>query len=129
MVNLHALIAVEVNAEGYREILGLDVKTAEGGADRLTFWRSLTVRGPSGVKLVSRDAHAGLVAVIGATLPGATWRRCRTHHTTNLMALNPQRPGRGCAPACIRCLIGPIPNRLLHNMIGTSMRCPASCPR
>ena len=90
VVNVHVLIAVGVNAEGYREILGIDVTTAEDGAGWLTFWRSLTARGLSGVKLVTSDAHAGLVAAIGATLPGATWQRCRTHYTTNLMAVTPK---------------------------------------
>ena len=42
MVNVHALIATGINADGYREILGLDVTTAEDGAGWLTFWRSLT---------------------------------------------------------------------------------------
>ena len=90
VVNVHALIAVGVNAEGYREILGIDVTTAEDGAGWLTFLRSLTARGLSGVKLVTSDAHAGLVAAIGATLPGATWQRCRTHYATNLMAVTPK---------------------------------------
>jgi len=90
VVNVHALIAVGVNKEGYREILGVEVTTAEDGAGWLTFLRSLTARGLSGVKLVTSDAHAGLVAAIGATLPGATWQRCRTHYTTNLMAVTPK---------------------------------------
>lgn len=47
-------------------------------------------RGLSGMKLVTSDAHAGLVAAIGATLPGAAWQRCRTHCTTNLMAITPK---------------------------------------
>ena len=70
VVNVHALIAVGVNAEGYREILGVDVTTAEDGAGWLTFLRSLTARGLSGVKLITSDAHAGLLSAIGATLPG-----------------------------------------------------------
>ncbi len=90
VVNVHALIAVGVNAEGYREILGVDVTTAEDGAGWLTFLRSLTARGLSGVKLVTSDAHAGLMAAIGATLPGASWQRCRTHYATNLMAITPK---------------------------------------
>jgi putative transposase len=90
VANVHALIAVGVNAEGYREILGLDVTTAEDGAGWLTFLRSLTARGLSGVKLVTSDAHAGLLAAIGATLPGASWQRCRTHYATNLMAVTPK---------------------------------------
>ncbi|KDE96811.1 transposase [Mycolicibacterium aromaticivorans JS19b1 = JCM 16368] len=90
VVNVHALIATGVNAEGYREILGIDVTTAEDGAGWLAFWRSLTARGLSGVKLVTSDAHAGLVAAIGATVPGAAWQRCRTHYATNLMAITPK---------------------------------------
>jgi Transposase, Mutator family len=80
VVNVHALIATGVNAEGYREILGIDVTTAEDGAGWLTFLRSLTARGLSGVRLVTSDAHAGLLSAIGATLPGASWQRCRTHY-------------------------------------------------
>ena len=90
VVNVHALIAVGVNAEGYREILGIDVTTAEDGAGWLTFLRSLTARGLSGVRLVTSDAHAGLLSAIGATLPGACWQRCRTHYATNLMAITPK---------------------------------------
>ena len=90
VVNVHALIAVGVNVEGYREILGIDVTTAEDGAGWLTFLRSLTARGLSGVRLVTSDAHAGLLAAIGATLPGAAWQRCRTHYATNLMAVTPK---------------------------------------
>jgi putative transposase len=80
VVNVHALIAVGLNAEGYREILGADVTTAEDGAGWLTFLRSRTARGLSGVKLVTSDAHAGLLSAIGATLPGASWQRCRSHY-------------------------------------------------
>ncbi|MCB0936930.1 MAG: IS256 family transposase [Mycobacterium sp.] len=90
VVGVHALIATGVNAEGHREILGIDVSTGEDGAGWLAFWRSLTARGLSEVKLVTSDAHAGLVAAIGATLPGAAWQRCRTHYTTNLMAITPK---------------------------------------
>jgi putative transposase len=50
-VNVHALIAVGVNAEGHREILGIDVSTSEDGAGGLAFWLSLTARGLSGVPL------------------------------------------------------------------------------
>jgi putative transposase len=89
-VNVHALIAVGVNVEGYREILGVDVTTAEDGVGWLTFLRSLTARGLAGVKLVTSDAHVGLLAALGATLPGAPWRRCGTHYAANLMAVTPK---------------------------------------
>jgi putative transposase len=90
VVNVHALIAAGVNADGHREILGLHVTSAEDGAGWLGFFRDLTARGLSGVKLVTSDAHAGVVAAIGATLPGAAWQRCRTHYAANLMTATPK---------------------------------------
>jgi putative transposase len=60
-VNVACLIAVGVNADGYREVLGLDVVSDEDGAGWLAFLRSLTARGLKGVKLVISDAHRGLV--------------------------------------------------------------------
>ena len=89
-VNVHALIATGVNVDGYREVLGVQVATAEDGAGWLAFLRDLTARGLSGVRLVTSDAHRGLVEAIGATLPGACWQRCRTHYAANLMAATPK---------------------------------------
>ncbi|ALA77661.1 Mobile element protein, Transposase [Mycobacterium tuberculosis variant bovis BCG] len=90
VVGVHTLIATGVNAEGYREILGIQVTSAEDGAGWLAFFRDLVARGLSGVALVTSDAHAGLVAAIGATLPAAAWQRCRTHYAANLMAATPK---------------------------------------
>jgi putative transposase len=90
VVNVHALIAVGVNADGHRELLGLQVSSAEDGAGWLAFFRDLVARGLSGVALVTSDAHRGLVEAIGATLPGAAWQRCRTHYAANLMAVTPK---------------------------------------
>jgi putative transposase len=89
-VNVHALLATGVNADGYREILGLHVTSAEDGAGWLAFFRDLTARGLTGVRLVTSDAHRGLVEAIGATLPGAAWQRCRTHYAANLMSATPK---------------------------------------
>ncbi len=90
VVNVHALLATGVNADGHREILGVDVTSGEDGAGWLSFFRGLTARGLSGVALVTSDAHAGLVASLGATLPGAAWQRCRTHYAVNLMSVCPK---------------------------------------
>lgn len=90
VVNVHAMVAVGVNADGHREVLGIQASTAEDGAGWLAFFRDLTARGLSGVRLVTSDAHAGLVAAIGATLPGAAWQRCRTHYAANLMSVSPK---------------------------------------
>src|SRR4051794_37397783 len=90
VVPVHGLVATGVNADGHREILGLHVTTAEDGAGWLAFFRDLVARGLSGVKLVTSDAHAGLVAAINATVAGASWQRCRTHYAANLMAVTPK---------------------------------------
>jgi putative transposase len=90
VVAVHALVATGVNADGHREILGVQVTSSEDGAGWLAFFRDLVARGLSGVKLVTSDAHAGLVAAIAATLAGASWQRCRTHYAANLMAVTPK---------------------------------------
>ncbi|HEY5658947.1 MAG TPA: IS256 family transposase [Myxococcota bacterium] len=90
VVIVHGLIAVGVNADGHREILGFEVTSAEDGAGWLAFFRSLLARGLSGVMLVTSDAHRGLVEAIQATLPGATWQRCRTHYLRDLLTQVPK---------------------------------------
>jgi transposase-like protein len=89
-VNVCVVHAVGVNKDGFRESLGLDVVTAEDGAAWLAFMRGLVARGLAGVKLVSSDAHPGLVDAIAATLPGAAWQRCRTHFMRNLLTRVPK---------------------------------------
>jgi putative transposase len=87
---VHALVATGVNADGHREILGVQVTTSEDGAGWLAFFRDLTARGLSGVRLVTSDAHRGLTAAISATMAGASWQRCRTHSAANLMSATPK---------------------------------------
>jgi len=89
-VNVCVVHAVGVNHDGFRESLGLDVVTSEDGAAWLAFLRSLVARGLSGVRLVTSDAHPGLVDAIAATLPGAAWQRCRTHAMRNLLTRVPK---------------------------------------
>jgi transposase-like protein len=90
IVNAHVVHAVAVNADGYRESLGLDVVTSEDGAAWTAFLRGLVARGLAGVVLVTSDAHPGLVDAIAATLPGASWQRCRTHFVRNLQTRVPK---------------------------------------
>jgi putative transposase len=70
--------------------LWVQVTTCETAPAWLTFFQGLVAWGLSGVELVTSDAHAGLVAAIGATLPGAAWQRCRTHYAANLMSACPK---------------------------------------
>ena len=89
-VNVHALVATGVNADGHREILGLDVASSEDGAGWLAFLRGLAARGLSGVQLVISDCHHGLRDAIAAVLPGASWQRCRAHYARNLATKVPK---------------------------------------
>jgi len=90
IVNVAIVQAIGVNAEGHREILGVDVITTEDGAGWLAFLRGLVSRGLSGVSLVISDAHAGLGDPIASTFPGAAWQRCRTHFMRNLLTRIPK---------------------------------------
>jgi len=90
VVNTAALVATGVNADGYREILGLEVGAAEDGAAWTAFLRSLVARGLGGVKLVVSDAHCGLKDAVAAVLDGACWQRCRTHFMRNLLVKVPR---------------------------------------
>ena len=93
IVNVAVVVATGVNAEGSREILGLDMHTTEDGAGWTAFLRGLVARGLSGVRLVISDAHPGLVDAIASTLPGASWQRCRTHFLRNLLSKVPKSAG------------------------------------
>ena len=93
VVKIAVLVATGVNADGYREILGIHTATTESAAAWLSFFRDLTARGLTSagpVGMVTSDAHNGLIEAIGATLPGTTWQRCRTHYAANLMAVTPK---------------------------------------
>ena len=92
VVSRALVVATGVSAEGRREILGM----ALGDAETVDFWtsflRSLRERGlkvpspedPTGVVLVTSDAHAGIRAAVRAILPGAAWQRCRVHFARNI---------------------------------------------
>jgi transposase-like protein len=90
VVSVATVIATGVNADGHREILGVDVISAEDGAGWTAFLRGLVARGLSGVALVVSDAHEGLKNAIAAVLTGAAWQRCRTHAMRNLLTRVPK---------------------------------------
>ncbi len=90
VVPVHTLVATGVNADGHREVLGVQVTSSEDGAGWLGFFRDLCARGLRGVKLVTSDAHAGLTAAIPATIPGRAWQRCPTHYAAHPMSLTPK---------------------------------------
>ena len=85
IVSVAAIIAVGVNSEGRREVLGMATGPSEAEPFWTGFLRSLTRRGLRGVKLVISDAHEGLKAAVAKVLK-ATWQRCRVHFLRNALA-------------------------------------------
>jgi transposase-like protein len=85
IVSVAAIIAVAVDSEGKREIVGLHMGPSEAETFWATFLRSLVKRGLRGTKLVISDAHEGLKAAIRRVM-GATWQRCRVHRMRNALA-------------------------------------------
>ena len=90
VINAVVLVATGVNADGRREVLGMRVATSETASAWNQFFADLVARGLTGVRLVTSDAHQGLVEAIAANLPGAAWQRCRTHYAANLMSVTPK---------------------------------------
>jgi putative transposase len=85
IVSVAVIIAVAVNTDGVREIVGVAVGPSEAETFWLRFLRDLTRRGLRGVKMVISDAHLGLKAAI-AKVFNATWQRCRVHFMRNALA-------------------------------------------
>jgi len=94
------VIAIGLNKDGKREVLGMDVGYAETEEFWSSFLRSLTDRGLRGVELVTSDAHSGLKAAIDQCL-GGHWQRCRVHFMRNLLASVP-RGQKGLVAASVR---------------------------
>ena len=90
VVKTSVLLATGVNAEGYRELLGMQLATSESVASWTGFFRDLKARGLDEVYLVTSDAHLGIQHAIGEVLPSASWQRCRTHFAKNLSGLVPK---------------------------------------
>ena len=85
IVSVAVIVAVGVNTDGRREVLGMDIGPSEAEPFWTAFLRKLARRGLRGVKLVISDAHEGLKAAISKIL-SATWQRCRVHFMRNALA-------------------------------------------
>jgi transposase-like protein len=90
VVNMALVIAIGVNEQGERVLLGFDLGASEEEAFWTGFLRSLVSRGLKGVRLVISDAHEGLKAAVSAIFAGASWQRCRVHFMRNVLAHIPQ---------------------------------------
>jgi transposase-like protein len=85
IVSVAVIVAVAVNNDGRREVLGISIGVSEAETFWTEFLRSLARRGLRGVKLVISDAHEGLKAAISKVLH-ASWQRCRVHFMRNVLA-------------------------------------------
>jgi transposase-like protein len=85
IVSVAVIVAVGVNTDGRREVLGLDIGPSEAETFWTGFLRKLARRGLRGVKLVISDAHEGIKATVSKVL-NASWQRCRVHFMRNALA-------------------------------------------
>jgi putative transposase len=85
IVSVAVIVAVGVNTDGRREVLGMDIGPSEAETFWTAFLRKLARRGLRGVKLVISDAHEGIKAAVAKVL-SATWQRCRVHFMRNALA-------------------------------------------
>src|SRR5262245_41940871 len=85
IVSVAVIVAVGVNGDGRREVLGMDIGPSEAETFWTGFLRKLARRGLRGVKLVISDAHEGIKAAVAKVL-NATWQRCRVHFMRNALA-------------------------------------------
>ena len=99
IVSMAVIVAVGVNGDGRREVLGMDIGPSEAETFWTGFLRKLTRRGLRGVKLVISDAHEGIKAAVAKVLT-ATWQRCRVHFMRNALA-HAGRSGRRVVSAFI----------------------------
>jgi putative transposase len=99
IVSVAVIVAVGVNSDGQREMLGMDIGPSEAETFWTAFLRKLARRGLRGVKLVISDAHEGIKAAIVKVL-NATWQRCRVHFMRNALA-HAGRNGRRVVSAFI----------------------------
>lgn len=85
-----ALIGIGVNADGYREVLGVMLGDSESEASWSEFFGWLKSRGLKGVDLIVSDDHGGLVRAIRRNFQGVTWQRCQTHFMRNILDATPK---------------------------------------
>src|ERR1700739_1955489 len=85
IISVAVIVAVAVNSDGRREVLGLTVGASEAETFWTAFLRTLARRGLRGVKLVFSGAHEGLKAAVAKVLH-ASWQRCRVHFMRNVLA-------------------------------------------
>jgi transposase-like protein len=96
------LVAMGVNLEGKREVLGVSVSLSEQEAHWRAFLQSLVKRGLSGVELITSEAHVGIQQAWRAVFGGLPWQRCQCHLQRNAQAYVPKQDMKREVAADIR---------------------------
>jgi putative transposase len=114
-----ALMAIGINEEGYREVLGLMLGDSESEASWSEFFRWLKSRGLHGLDVVVSDHHAGLIRAIRQHFQGVTWQRCQTHFLRNVLDATPKAWREELHARVRACLDAPDPEtaRILVNRV------------
>ena len=89
------MVAVATNSEGKREIIGFDVYDNESNDTWFMFMESLKKRGLTGLKMITSDAHPGIIYAISKTFPSVAWQRCQTHFSRNIIDKTPKKYQKG----------------------------------
>ena len=100
--NSAVLLAVGVNEDGNREILGVSVSLGEHEIHWRNFLQSLVSRGLSGVELITSDDHSGLKSARKAVFGGVPWQRCQCHLQRNAQAYVPRKSMKADVASAIR---------------------------
>lgn len=78
------MIAIAVNSQGFREVVGFEAGDGECEESWKSFFKNLRVRGLSGIEYIVSDNHGGLVNAVKEIFPNAVWQRCQAHFTRNI---------------------------------------------
>jgi putative transposase len=102
VVSCAVLVAIGIDPQGKRSILGTAVSLSEAEVHWRDFLAGLQARGLHGVKLVVSDAHAGLKPALDARFSGVPWQRCQFHLMKNALAFLPKPSLRPQVVASLR---------------------------
>lgn len=89
------MIAYATNTQGYREIIGFNIYDRESKETWNTFLKWLKVRGLNGVRMITSDAHEGIIDAISKQFPGVAWQRCQFHFSRNIVSKAPSKYQKG----------------------------------
>lgn len=87
-------IAIGIDEEGHREIIGFNIDDGENEYSWKEFFKSLKDRGLKGVKMVTSDAHLGLIESVKKEFVGCSWQRCQVHFLRNIMNVTPKKESK-----------------------------------